>query len=68
MKPLDWVLWVITFVGGFSAAFSPYCFLRAIWTVGPDSERWAGTGVVALFSGAVLLFVASVMWAERGRA
>lgn len=35
-------------------------WLRAIWTVGDDSGRWAGTGVLAL----ILAFVSALlgMW------
>jgi uncharacterized membrane protein len=50
-------------VGALIAATAVVLFVAAIWTVGPDSSRLAGTAAVVLFVGGVL-GVTGVAWLD----
>jgi hypothetical protein len=40
------------------------CFFLAIWTVGPDSARWVGTGALLCIPSFALTMCAGTLWGD----
>lgn len=58
------VAWVLSVVTAVMLMSVPVWWVVAIWTVGSNTNRLVGTGVIALLVGAVLMMCAASAWDE----
>jgi len=52
------------FVGSVVFLAGLVCFFLAIWTVGPDSSRWVGTGALLCIPSFALTMFAGTLWSD----
>ena len=54
------------FVGSIVFLAGLACFFLAIWTVGPNSARWVGTGALLCIPSFALTMFAGTLWSDLG--